>query len=369
VRLIVIGAGITGAACAYAAAALGAEVVLADAGLAGRATAAGAGIICPWASHVDDSAWYALASAAAREYPGLVAALAGAGLGDGSYRRVGALIVTGDADEAAAERERLLARRTAAAEIGDVEVLAARQARELFPPLRADAAAAFVGGAARVDGRLITAALVAAARRGGAEVVAGRAALASRRGRVVGAEIDGRLTEADAVVVAAGAWTAPLLAPLGVSVSVRPERGQIVHLSVGPADTSRWPVVLPVGSGHYLLAFDDSRVVAGATRETGSGFEVRVTAGGLHEVLTQALAVAPGLAAATHLETRVGLRPAGPDLRPLLGPVRGVEGLLVATGLGASGLTMGPLAGKLVAQAALGAGPDLDLAPFDPVRS
>ena len=45
-RLIVVGSGIVGASCAYAASSLGAEVVLVDAALAGRATAAGAGIIC-----------------------------------------------------------------------------------------------------------------------------------------------------------------------------------------------------------------------------------------------------------------------------------------------------------------------------------
>ncbi len=53
-------------------------------------------------------------------------------------------------------------------------------------------------------------------------------------------------------------------------------------------------------------------MVAGATRETGSGFDVRVTPGGLAEILANALSVAPGLAAGTLLETRVGLRPAGP---------------------------------------------------------
>jgi len=368
VRLVVVGAGITGASCAYAASGLGADVVLADAGLAGQATAAGAGIISPWTSSADD-AKYAFGCAAAREYPGLVAELIGAGLGEGTYRQVGALFVTGDEGEARRARDELLARRAVAPEIGGVEVLDAGQARELFPPLRPQAAATFIGGAARVDGRLITTALVAGARRRGAEIRTGRAALAVRGGRVVGAQIDGRLTEADAVVLAAGAWTAPLLAQVGMAVDVGPQRGQIVHLSVAPADTSRWPVVLPAGSGHYLLAFDDSRIVAGATRETGSGFDVHVTAGGLHEVLTQALAVAPGLAGARHLETRVGLRPASPDNRPLLGRIGGAEELVVATGLGASGLTMGPLAGRLAAQAALGIKPDLDLAPFDPLRA
>jgi D-amino-acid dehydrogenase len=368
VRIVVVGAGITGAACAYAASRLGAEVVLVDAELPGRATAAGAGIICPWSAQASDAAWYALACAAAREYPALIAELAEAGAGDCSYRQVGALYLARDLDEAGRACERLRARKASAPEIGDIRVVGGMEARELFPPLRPDAAAAYIGGAARVDGRLVTRELAGAARRCGARAVSGRAVLARRGGRVAGVEIDGELTEADVVVAATGAWTASFLAPAGAVVNVVPQRGQIVHLSLDSTDTSRWPVILPAGSGHYLLAFDDSRVVAGATREAGSGFDVRVTAAGLHEVLTQALAVAPGLAAATHLETRVGLRPAGPDARPLLGPVAGLPGLVVATGLGASGLTLGPLAGKLAAQVALGIAPDLDLAPFDPLR-
>jgi D-amino-acid dehydrogenase len=123
-------------------------------------------------------------------------------------------------------------------------------------------------------------------------------------------------------------------------------------------------VVLPGASGHYMLAFDDGRIVAGATRETGSGFDYRVTPAGLAEILGQALAVAPGLAGGAYLETRVGFRPMGPSVRPLLGPVPGLAGLVIATGLGATGLTMGPLAGSLAAQAVLGLPPALDLAPF-----
>jgi D-amino-acid dehydrogenase len=78
--------------------------------------------------------------------------------------------------------------------------------------------------------------------------------------------------------------------------------------------------------------------------------------------------VAPGLAAAGYLETRVGFRPMSPDARPLLGPVPGVEGLVVATGLGPTGLTMGPYAGEIAARAALGEPPGADLAPLRPLR-
>jgi D-amino-acid dehydrogenase len=372
-RLIIVGAGITGAACAYTASALGAEVTLIDAERPGRATAAGAGIICPWTAAVDDPAWYDFARTAARDYPALIAALADQGEPDVSYRQVGALLLAGDqpdqADALEHARQRLAARSAAAPEMGEISLLDGGQAQELFPPLRPDAAAVHVAGAARVDGRQLAAALVRAAVRQGAAIRTGAATLGCRAGRVAGVSVDGDLLEADAVVAAAGTWTAGFVEPAGVTVPVVPQRGQIVHIGLDGTDTSGWPVVLPSATGHYLLAFDGSRVVAGATREAGSGYDVRVTPGGLAEVLANALSVAPGLSQGTLLETRVGLRPVGPDIRPLLGPVRGVEGLVVATGLGATGLTMGPLAGAVAARVALGLPPGVDLRPFDPLRS
>jgi D-amino-acid dehydrogenase len=83
-------------------------------------------------------------------------------------------------------------------------------------------------------------------------------------------------------------------------------------------------------------------------------------------VLADALAVAPGLASASVVETRVGLRPLPRSGRPVLGPVPGVPGWFVVSGLGAGGLTMGPVAGHLLAQLVLTGSPDLDLGPFAP---
>ena len=377
-RLVVAGSGIVGSACAYVAAGLGAQVTLIDAGRPGQATAAGAGIICPWTAGLDDPAGYAFACAAARAYPALVAELAGLGEADVSYRQVGALVVAGDDDQLEQARAALAARHPANPEMGDIRVLTGSGAQRRFPPLRPGLPAVHIPGAARVDGRKVTGALIRAARRAGATVITAHAELACRGGQVAGVLAGGELIEADAVVAATGAWTPSFVEPAGAVVRVTPQRGQIVHLSLTPAGpessgpessgTGQWPVILPAGSGHYLLAFDDSRVVAGATREPGAGFDYRVTAAGLAEVLAQALAVAPGLQAATYLETRVGFRPAGPDSRPLLGPVAGVPGLFVATGLGAEGLTMGPYAGGIAARAALGLDPGIDLTPFDPLR-
>jgi glycine/D-amino acid oxidase-like deaminating enzyme len=369
-RVIVVGSGVVGASCAYTASCLGAEVLLADAGTPGQATAAGAGIVCPWSSALaSDPVWYELACAAVRYLPGLIDELAERGPADVGYRRVGGLVLV-DSEEAQREALKvLLDRRAGAPEIGDVAALSGAEARDLFPPLREDRAAVSVGGACRVDGRRLADALARQAVAHGAVITAGPAELVCQRGRAAGVMVKGQVIEADAVVAATGAWTGSFLEPAGVSVAVTPQRGQIVHLSVEPADTGRWPVVLPASSSHYLLAFEGSRVVAGATREDGAGFDHRVTAGGLGEVLRQALAAAPGLAGASYLETRVGFRPAGPDARPLLGPVPGVDGLVVASGLGANGLTMGPYAGAIAARVALGQPPGIDLAPVDPLRS
>jgi D-amino-acid dehydrogenase len=369
-RLIVVGSGIVGASCAYTASRLGADVMLTDAALPGQATAAGAGIVCPWPSSLaHDPVWYEFACAAARDYPRLVAELASIGETEVGYRQVGGLILADSAEQAGEVTRELRARSADAPEIGEVSALTGAEARGLFPPLRGDGPAVRVGGACRVDGRLMAGSLARAAAARGTVITTSHAELVCRAGRAVGVKVKDQLVEADAVVAAAGAWTTSFLEPAGVNVTVRPQRGQITHLSVEPADTSGWPVVLPSSSSHYLLAFGGSRVVVGATRETGSGFDYRVTPGGLAEVLGQALAVAPGLATATYLETRVGFRPVGPDVRPLLGPVPGVDGLVVATGLGANGLTLGPYAGAIAARVALGEPAGIDLASVNPLRA
>jgi len=78
--------------------------------------------------------------------------------------------------------------------------------------------------------------------------------------------------------------------------------------------------------------------------------------------------VSPGLADATVLETRVGLRPVSDDDLPIVGPVPEADGVVVATGLGANGLLLGPVTGRLVADLVTGAPPPLDLASFAPAR-
>jgi D-amino-acid dehydrogenase len=364
-RIVIVGAGVLGASAAFHLARAGETVTVIDAQREGRATSAGAGIICPWVSGVEDASFYRLYAGGGEYYPDLVAALAEAGETDLGYRRAGAMLVSGDQQELAwMER---MARQRAVPAMGAITRLSASEARGLFPPLRPGLAGVHVEGGARVDGRRLAAALLRAAEQYGATIRHGEAALAVEAGRITGVEIVGERIPADRVILTAGAWAPRMLDRLGLGLPVEPTRGQIVHLHLEGAETADWPVILPPGS-HYIVPFDDGRIVAGATRETGAGFDYRVTASGQAEVLSEALRIAPGLEAATLLETRVGFRPASADGRPLLGWVRGIEGLAVGNGLGAVGLTIGPLAGRLLAELVTGRKTMLDLAPFDPMR-
>ena len=368
-RLIVVGAGIVGSACAYAASSLGAEVTLIDAGWPGQATAAGAGIICPWTSGVDDPGGYDFACAAARAYPALVAELADLGETDISYRRSGAIVVADREDELEPVRAGLEAQRAGHPEMGDVQVVTGSAVQRLFPPLRPHMPAVHIPGAARVDGRKFRDALVRAACRKGATIRAGDAALVCRAGRAAGVLAEGELIEADAVVAATGAWTTSFVEPAGRRgpghPAARPDRAPLARigghasLAGGPARRQRpLPARLrglpggrrrdPGARRRFRSPGDGGGLVAGP----GGGPDRGARASDPRPTWK------PGWASARRV----------PASGPLLGPVPGVAGLFVATGLGAEGLTMGPYAGGVAARAALGLDPGLDLAPFDPLR-
>jgi D-amino-acid dehydrogenase len=366
--VIVIGGGIVGTSTAYHLARSGAQVTLIDQAQPGQATAAGAGIIAPGTSFRPPAAFFPLAFHAVAYYDELLASLRKDGERHTGYETVGLLHVASTEEEAARLPLllRLFEERQAAGvkNLGEVRLLSGREARMLFPALGMVHAAIHVPGAARLDGRLMRDALLQAAQSRGARlVVAEHQATLVREGkRVTQVRANGETFPAESVVLATGAWSGQVAQTLGVTLPVYPQRGQILHLQ-GPVEAGRWPIVVGFHS-HYLLSFPDGRVVAGATREDHAGFDVRVTAGGVREVLGEALRLAPGLADFTLHEIRVGLRPATPDGLPILGSVPQLENAFIATGHGASGLQLGPYSGALVADLALGKQPELDLAPF-----
>jgi D-amino-acid dehydrogenase len=90
-----------------------------------------------------------------------------------------------------------------------------------------------------------------------------------------------------------------------------------------------------------------------------------MTAGGIHDILSKALEVAPGLSESTYLETRVGFRPFTPGFLPVIGALPNYEGIYVANGLGASGLTSGPYLGAELAKLVLEKQTEIDLRSYE----
>jgi D-amino-acid dehydrogenase len=369
----VIGGGLLGTATAYHLAGAGARTLLVDRADSGRATDAGAGILSPETNSRDPEAWFRLAVEAVAYYPALIDRLRGEQAGDTGYARCGQLVVAVSDDEIAPfERAKRIVferqRGRGLPTTDDLHEVSASDARALFPPLAPVHGAIYSRGAARVDGRLLNRALRTAALARGIVVREGSVDRLLLEGDAVqGLVLGGETVPAGAIAIAGGAWSEAFGKQLGVTIPVAPQRGQIIHLGLSGTDTSRWPMVSAFHH-HYMVAWPDSRVVAGATRETGSGFAPHTTTAGVHEVLAEALRVAPGLASAEIREIRVGLRPFTADTLPVLGPVPGVRGVFLVTGHGPTGLTLGPYSAKLVAGQMLGKAPETDLGPFSIAR-
>lgn len=378
----VVGGGIVGSSVAYHLARAGVDAILVDREDEGRATDAGAGILSPaTSSRTGSDPWFRFAVEAVGYYPDLVAYLRDEQDGEVGYDQCGLLSVALDDEEVeafdrAADRIEKRQRTLGEPDPDSYAEISPEAARERFPALAEVERAAYYDDAARVDGKLLTAALRRAGKHHGLEIRnADAEELVVEDGAIAGVATDHGTVEADAAVVAGGAWSPAFGDQLGVEIPVEPKRGQIAHLDLAGgdadrtgaagagSDTGNWPIVSPF-RGHYLVPWPDGRVAAGATRETGSGFAPHTTAAGVREVLDEALRVAPGLADAELDEVRVGLRPVSADKLPILGGVPGVEGAFAATGHGATGLQLGPYSGKLVAEMVRGREPETDVSAF-----
>ncbi|MGO4528208.1 NAD(P)/FAD-dependent oxidoreductase [Paenibacillus sp. 2TAF8] len=365
-KVIVIGAGILGASTAYHLAKSGAEILLIDRNDEGQATDAAAGIICPWLSQRRNQDWYQLAKAGARYYPQLIAELEQDGETETGYAQTGALSIHKDQDKISKMAERAKLRREDAPEIGAITCLNEKETRERFPLLGEGYSSVHISGAARVDGRALRDALIRSAQRHGARLIEGEAELLYEGEQVNGVQVQTERYMADMVVVCAGAWANEMMEPLGVHFKVHYQKAQIVHLrATNQENTSQWPVIMPP-SDQYLLAFADQKMVVGATHENDvEGYDTRITAGGMQEVLNKGLELAPDLANCTLDEVRVGFRPFTPGFLPVMGQVPGWSGLITANGLGASGLTMGPYIGGQLARLALDLEPEINIEAYN----
>jgi D-amino-acid dehydrogenase len=229
---VVVGGGLLGTATAYHLVSAGARTLLVDRADTGRATDAGAGIISPETNSRDPDIWFELAVASGEYYPAFIDRLRGDQGGDTGYARCGQLVVAVSDDEIAPlERARRLVferqRRRGRPSPDDLHEVSSAEARELFPALAPVQGAIYSRGGARVDGRLLNRAVLAAAEARGLTVRPGGVdRLVRERDAVTGVVIGGETVSAGAVAIAGGAWSETFGKELGVSIPVAPQRGR-----------------------------------------------------------------------------------------------------------------------------------------------
>jgi glycine/D-amino acid oxidase-like deaminating enzyme len=386
----VIGAGIVGAATARELAVRGARVLLLDRGeVSSGTTGLGEGNVLACDKALGSELELTLAGL--RIYAELEARLGP----EARIRRKGALVVHPDAATWAAEPERVARLREAGVA---AELLNPDAARALEPHLTgALHGASRFAGDLQCDPRAITRALAREAVAAGAELRT-RCSVASIEldgGRVTGVRLaapppsegssrggpraGGASVAAGAVVLAAGAWSGALAAGAGLALPLEPRWGQLVRLAAADPGWIRHKVIDGSYMGSVLSADAglqvttvlettwDGRVLVGSSRAR-RGFGTEVDPAVSEAMLTRAARLMPALADLRVDTAWAGLRPWLPDHRPAIGPSRAIPGLWVATGHEGAGVALGPVSGRLIAQALCGEPPLLDLAPFDPDR-
>jgi glycine oxidase len=349
VDAVVVGGGALGLACAWRAARRGVRVRVLERDHPGAgASHVAAGMLAP----VGEASWgeeslMRLGLASARGWPGFAAELASDSDLEVGYEPCGALHVALDRDEAEELRRRF--ELMDSLDLG-VEWLRPRGCRDLEPGLAPSCAAGVhAPEEAAVDPRLLLPALTAAVERCGGQVLveAEVTDVLTEGRRLVGVTTaDGREHRAEQVVLAAGAWSgsAPWLPPQA-RPPVRPVKGQILTLRGNPDQ----PVCQRIVASErvYLVPRPDGRLIVGATVEE-RGFDIQVTAGGIHELLREAYRALPDVAELELVETLAGLRPGTPDNAPLVGP-GALDGLVLATGHYRNGILLMPISAEAVA--------------------
>jgi glycine/D-amino acid oxidase-like deaminating enzyme len=285
---------------------------------------------------------------------------------------------------------------------------------KIVPGIRGD----FVGGIftendGQADPEKVSDAFAAAARQGGAEICPGEAALeiVTEAGRIAGVRSEKRFVKCDKVIVAAGAWSARLLRPLGIDlpqllirasvtliepvrritdcgvwsphVGFRQRANGAVNLADGKTDhflipdslrhirhfwpalkSNRGDVDLKIGApffeglidkigGERPSAYTKTRVLDPAPNEVRNG-----------NAIAEFERIFPDIGKVTVQRSWAGMIDMTPDMIPVIDAPGTPAGLVIATGMSGHGFGMGPITGRIAADLATDGRTAMDISGF-----
>lgn len=380
--VVVIGGGIVGCSAAAFLAQAGVNVTIVEReGLASGASGANSGVV----QHPFDHALTGLYEETIRLYAELSALDPGFQLG---AEPAGLLFVTRHGDAA----ERLAASVRAEFPDQDATVLAGRELQQLEPALHPALVACRVRMGYPVPPAASTYAYATLAERHRAVIRLGREArLEIAGGRVVGVRVDGVVTPAGVVVVAAGPWTPTVIDPFGRWRPIARRWGVVVEAELpnpprhvleeaeidailaggataeetaaGGSAGNGPPGADSVVGGHATrqprpapIAREFSLTTAGGVSAVGSTFlpSEPDPAEWVEPLLARGSTFVPGILDAPIRGVRACARPLSVDGYPLIGTLPGMAGLFVCAGHGPWGISTGPASARMVADLILG---------------
>jgi glycine oxidase len=348
VNVVVIGAGVIGAACADALALAGHTVHVIDMRGPGRgASHASAGVLAPFIEAKDGDPLLDLCAQSLSMYDAFIEQLRARSHRTIQYARSGTFEIALSVDAAARLKELqvMLAGRGIAA-----DWLEGQDALNFEPAVTTT----MLGGLYIKDHGYVAVpdlvgALTHAASLDGVSfespVEAVRVEGSMTSARVVA---DGRTIEADAVVIAAGSWSSRVRIANEPPIDVKPIRGQMLHL--------QWPKDQPMpqrvvwAPRCYAVPWVNGTLLIGATMED-VGFDESSTIRGTYDLMRSAGDALPQVWDASLKEVRVGLRPAPGIGFPLIGPSASSPRVIVATGHFRNGVLLAPITAKKIAEA------------------
>lgn len=306
----------------------------------GQATSASAGIISPWLSKRRNKQWYRLAKDGAAFFPKLLQDFQ---LDHTIYQQSGTLLLRPEK-----QLEELLAlaeeRKKSAPEIGTIELLSGEQTQEELPLLKVLPALKISGGG-RLDGKAYLNRMRELAAKSGVEFISQRVQLTNSKS----IRYDEKNVSFDQIILTVGPHLKDLLAPLNYQVDLRPQKGQLLVFQTAFKSSGDFPVAMLDGEAD-LIPFLDGKILLGATHENEAGWDLTETSAAFEQLANGAknFLVKPDKLLTAPFHYRVGTRAYTSDFAPFFGQLN--DHLLVASGLGSSGLTTGPYIGYLMAQ-------------------
>ena len=337
-KAVVVGGGLLGLLTARALRQFGATVTVVEQGDFGQESSwAGGGILSPLYPWDYSNAVNDLAALSQSGYRSLIQQLIDDGGIDPQWTQNGMLVL--DPDHFSTARE-WAAQRDIACREWD-----ARSLHEQEPEIGGEHQGILLPNVAQVRNPRLLKSVLHSVRSLGVTLVARNPVieLTHQAGQTSGVRTLKAHYVADVVVVCAGAWTARILSRLGLTVDIKPVRGQMIMYRSVPGLIKR----ITLFDHHYIIPRRDGRVLVGSTLED-TDFDKSTTQQAYLDLCDYAETLYPCLKQAQVERHWAGLRPASPDGIPYICPVPEFEGLFLNAGHFRNGVVLAPASVQLL---------------------